>query len=118
MYMHRILEEKNLPPDLDASQVPIPEKHFPDPSRWNLPRVPLIWTGVHNQKDCLVYPDAHPSCPQGKIEDLDPWGAGCVVEPSSTGSGASKRDAGGGAPVCVMRPPPPDNSGNPNDHGS
>lgn len=101
LYMQRAIEEQNLPPNLDASQVTFDEDAYEE-DRWDLPQVPFIWTGMHNKKDCLVNPDAHPSCPDGSLSNLEPFGAGCM-QPGTPDTAGRKIVARAGG-VCVLRP--------------
>ncbi|KAK4120931.1 hypothetical protein N657DRAFT_148252 [Parathielavia appendiculata] len=100
--MQRVILDEDLALGLDKSQVFFDDEedaeyNFPADHR-NLDKVPFIWSGTHSGENCLVNPDAHPSCPRGKIEDLEPFGAGCS-QPGTPSQRLARR-----AGVCVVRP--------------
>lgn len=101
MYMQRPIEMDNLPDDLrDNIDSEIPFPNIPGIDLSNVREAPSIWTGQYGDKNCLQDPSIHPSCPQGRLADLVPHGAGCQ-QPGS-GSGGNKIAARDGA-VCVIR---------------
>jgi hypothetical protein len=104
LYMQRVILDEDLAENLDETQVFFDDTegeryYIPRSRRDVLDKVPFIWTGNHEGKNCLMDPNAHPSCPQGRLEDLPPFGAGCT-QADADGSRIAKR-AGG---VCVVRP--------------
>ncbi|KAH7302825.1 hypothetical protein B0I35DRAFT_485623 [Stachybotrys elegans] len=91
LYMQRPIPKNKLVNRLTEYQV-MEAGRRPNP-------IPFIWTGVHNGKNCLQNPAAHPSCPRDRIQNLVPNGASC----QQSGSGARALFARADE-VCVLRP--------------
>ncbi|KAI9148707.1 glucan 1,3-beta-glucosidase precursor [Paramyrothecium foliicola] len=111
MYMQRPIVEENLVEGLDGTQIFI--KDFEDYPDDRLGPIPFIWTGSVGENNCLQDPTIHPSCPQGSLSNLQPFGAGC----QQPGAGDSERNpslserphqedrlAARAEGVCVLRP--------------
>ncbi|KAF6813167.1 glucan 1,3-beta-glucosidase, partial [Colletotrichum musicola] len=97
MYMQRVIEPDNLPDylrDNINSEISIPA----DFDTSNVREIASIWTGQVGKENCLQDPSIHQSCPQGRLADLLPHGAGCA-QPGSGGNKIAARDG----TVCVIR---------------